>query len=137
MTSGWMPLPGRCGSTSVSGPGQNACASLFDSGSNRAMRSAIAMIGDMGDQRVEARPALGFEDARHADAVGGVAGQPVDGFRRDGDDIAALEQRQRPLHRLADGKYFSHSRHLTDAGCVVRWRLAAVGKSGHWRIINP
>lgn len=74
----------------------------------------------MGDQRIEARPPLGFEDARHADAVGGVAGEPVDGFRRDGDDIAGLKQSQRPLQRLADGKYLSHSRHLADAGCVVR-----------------
>ncbi len=112
VTSGWMPLPDRCGSTSVSGPGQNASANLFDSGSKTAMRSAMAMIGDMGDQRIEARSALGFEDARDADAVGGIAGQPVDGLGRDGDDIAAFKQRQRPLHRLADGKYLSQSRHL-------------------------
>ncbi len=63
----------------------------------------------MGDQRVEARAALGLKNAGDANAIGGIAGQSVDGLRRDGDDIAALKQRQRPLHRFADGKYLSHS----------------------------
>ena len=46
----------------------------------------------MGDQRVEARPALGLEDAGDGRAIGGVAGQPVDGLGRDRDDLAGLEQ---------------------------------------------
>src|SRR5690606_9944365 len=35
---------------------------------------------DMGDQRVEPWPALGFEDGSHRIAVGGVSGKSVDGF---------------------------------------------------------
>jgi len=42
VASGWMPASGLSGTTSVSGPGQNFSASLFDSGSKRPMRSAIA-----------------------------------------------------------------------------------------------
>ena len=60
---------------------------------------------DMGDQRIEARPALGLEDAGDGLAIGGVAGKAVDGLGRDGDDVAGLEQRQRalPSHRRSSG----------------------------------
>ena len=55
----------------------------------------------MGYQRVEARPALGLEDARDGLAIGGVAGKTVNGLGRDRDDLAGPEQGQGRLHRLA------------------------------------
>ena len=62
---------GRFGSTSVSGPGQNAAASRSRVGveSARAARAA-SMIGDMRDQRIEGRPALGLVEPRDRLAVG-------------------------------------------------------------------
>ena len=68
-------------------------------------------IGDMGDQRVEARPALGLENTRHGDAVGGIASQAVNRLGRDGDDVAGLKQRQSPLKRLANRHYLSQICH--------------------------
>ena len=63
---------------------------------------------DMGDQRVEARPAFRLEDARHRLPAGGVAGQPVYRLGRHGDDLAGGKQRQRRIHRVARGNHFSH-----------------------------
>ena len=49
----------------------------------RTRRSARPpQVGDMDDQRVEARPALGFVDARYGFRVGRVGGEPVDGLGR-------------------------------------------------------
>jgi hypothetical protein len=63
---------------------------------------------DMGDQRVEARPALGLEYLRHGRAIGRVAGEPIDGFRRDRDDLAGPEQGQRRLQSLGCLTNFRH-----------------------------
>ena len=49
-------------------------------------------VGDVRDQRVEARPALGLEDRRHRPRIAGVARQPVDCLGRQ-DDQLALAQR--------------------------------------------
>ena len=50
--------------TSVSGPGQNAAASFSAAASNTASRRAAARSDDMGDQRIERRPALGGVEPR-------------------------------------------------------------------------
>ena len=60
----------------------------------------------MGDQRIEARPAFGLEDAGDGLAIGRVAGEAVDGLGRDRDDFAGFEQRQRrsiasPVFRIS------------------------------------
>ncbi|WGM37936.1 hypothetical protein AMEJIAPC_00837 [Caulobacter sp. NIBR1757] len=45
----------------------------------------------MGDQGVEARPALGFEDTGDGQRVGGVGGQAIDRLGREGDELTRLE----------------------------------------------
>ena len=90
VTSGWMPAPPASGSTRVSGPGQKASASFSDSGSKTAISLAMTMPGDMGDQRIEARPAFRLEDAGDGFAIGRVAGEAVDRLGRDRDDLDRL-----------------------------------------------
>ena len=58
----------------------------------------------MDDQRVEARAALGLEDAGDRLAVGRVAGKAVDGFRRQRDDLAGRQQRQRAVKSVLQGR---------------------------------
>ena len=48
-------------------------------------------VSDMGNQGVEAWPALGFEDGSHCDGVAGVGGQAVDRLGRQDDQIAVGE----------------------------------------------
>ena len=43
-------------------------------------------VGDMGDQRIEAGPALGLEDGGHGGGVSGVGGEAVDGLGRQDDE---------------------------------------------------
>ena len=42
----------------------------------------------MADERVEARPAFGGEDPGDGLAMGGIGGEPINGFRRDRDRLA-------------------------------------------------
>ena len=56
--------PGAAGATSVSGPGQKASASRSAASRQTAPRAAPRHIGDMGDQRIEGRAALGVVNAR-------------------------------------------------------------------------
>ncbi len=49
-------------------------------------------VGDMGDQRVETRPALGLEDTGDSQRVTGVGRQAVDGLGREGDELSGLER---------------------------------------------
>ncbi len=65
-------------------------------------------VRDMRDKRVEARAALGFEDAGNRCSVDRVAGQSVHGLGRYRDDVAAGKQSQRPLQRIADFENFRH-----------------------------
>ena len=110
VTSGWMPEPFARGSTSVSGPGQKASASFRDSAVEDRDLLGHGQAGDMRDQRVETRPALGLENPGHGGAVGRVAGKAIDRLGRDGDDFAGFEQRQRRGHRVADFQDFRHRR---------------------------
>ena len=47
--------------------------------------------GDMGDQRIEARPALGGIDPRDRGRRGGVGAEPIDGLGRKGDEPALAQ----------------------------------------------
>ena len=84
-----------CGSTSVSGPGQNASASRAAAASKRARRRAAARIRNMRDQRIEGRPALGRIEPRHRRAVRRVRAEPVDGLGREGDQTARRQHAHR------------------------------------------
>jgi len=48
-------------------------------------------IGDMHDQGIEQRTALGSEDRGHRLAIGGVSAQAIDGFGGEGDKPAGFE----------------------------------------------
>jgi hypothetical protein len=49
-------------------------------------------VGHMGDQGVEARPALGRVDRRHGAGVGGVGRQAIDRLGRQDDQAAAFQR---------------------------------------------
>ena len=57
-------------------------------------------VSHMTDQRVEARPPFGGEDARHRLAVRGIGGEAVDRLRRQRDQLAARQRRG----GIADGR---------------------------------
>ena len=65
------------------GLGQGAGAGVEDGD-----RLGLHRVGDMGDQRIEARPALGFEDGGDGGGVPRVGGQTIDGFGRQDDEPA-------------------------------------------------
>ena len=79
--------------TRVSGPGQKACASRSARSSNAPMRRAGGEVGHMGDQRIEARPALGLVDGGHGARVGRVGGQAIDGLGGQDDQPAGAQGR--------------------------------------------
>ncbi len=49
-------------------------------------------VRHMGDQRIEARPALGLVEPRHGGGIGGVGGQAVDGLGGQDDQLAGGER---------------------------------------------
>ena len=55
----------------------------------------------MGDQRVEARPALGLEDPGDGQRIAGVGGQAIDGLGRKGDELSRLKREGGRLYRFA------------------------------------
>ena len=55
--------------------------------------AARRQIRDMGDQRIEGRPAFGGVEPRDGLAVGRVGAEPVDGLGREGDQAAGGEAR--------------------------------------------
>ena len=87
---------GSFGSTSVSGPGQNAAASFSAAASNAPSRRAAASVRHMGDQRVEGRPPLGGIEPGHRLALARVGAEPIDGLGREGDQPAGLQGSARP-----------------------------------------
>ena len=91
VTSGWMAAPPaqRQHQRQRARP-EGFGELLATAGRKRRSRSAMAIAGDMRDQRIEARPAFRLEDARDGLAVGRVAGEAVDGLGRDRDDLDRL-----------------------------------------------
>ena len=59
-------------------------------------------VGDMGDQRIEGRPALGRIEPGDGLAVAGVGAEPVDGLGRKRDQPAGGKAARRGLDRLVD-----------------------------------
>ena len=92
---------GCFGSTSVSGPGQNAAASFSAAALKRADAPRRGDIRDMGDQRIERGPALGGIEPGHGLAVAGIGAEPVDRLGRKGDQPAGGEAARRRLDRPA------------------------------------
>ena len=90
-------------STSVSGPGQNAAASRSAAASNTASRRAAGDVGDVRDQRIERRPALGGVEPRDRRAVGGVGAEPIDRLGRERDQAAVREAARRVGDRRGVG----------------------------------
>ena len=82
------PQSGRFGSTSVSGPGQNAAASFSAAASKRPSAARGVDAADMGDQRIEARPALGGIEPGDGLAIAGIGAEPIDGLGRERDQPA-------------------------------------------------
>ena len=62
-------------------------------------------VADMGDQRVEGRPALGAVDAGDRGRIGGVGTEPIDGLGRERDQPALGQHARRRRHgSLAGGQ---------------------------------
>ena len=102
VASGWTGASGASGTTSDSGPGQNFSRKPLGARIEHAIAPRHRDVGHMADQRIEARPALGREDARHRLAVGGVGGEAVDRLGRQRDQLAAPQRVggiARPLRR--------------------------------------
>ena len=78
----------RLRSTSVSGPGQNAVGKALGRGIEHRQPPGGGEIEDMGDQRIERRPALGGIEPRDRGAVGGVGAEAIDGLGRERDQAA-------------------------------------------------
>ena len=64
----------------------------------RDVARGLGRRGDMDDQRVEARPSLGEEDAADRGRIGGVGGKPVDRLGRHRHQFAPVER----CHRRGD-----------------------------------
>ena len=52
----------------------------------------------MADQRIEVRPALGFEYGGNGATVGGICAEAVDGFRRKRDELAGQDMTRRRVN---------------------------------------
>ncbi len=85
--------PAALGSTSVSGPGQNAGGEPRRIGIEARQLARRREIDHMRDQRIERRPALGRVEPRHRRAIGGVGAEPVNGLGGEGDKPAGRETR--------------------------------------------
>ena len=80
--------PARFFSTSVSGPGQNCAASRLAACVEHREPFGGQEVGNMGDQRIERRPALGLIEPCHRGGVGGVGAEAVDRLGRKRDQPA-------------------------------------------------
>ena len=88
----------RFGSTSVSGPGQNARGEPLRRRVEHRKPLGGREIGHMRDQRIERRPALGGVEPRDRRAVGGVGAEPVDRLGRERDQSAVGKADRRVGH---------------------------------------
>ena len=96
------PLPGRAGSTSVSGPGQSARQPARQR-RELGQRLGHRQVGAMDDQRIEARPPLGLVDRQHRIGVGRVGAQAIDRLGGKGARAcrrAAGRRRRPPICRI-------------------------------------
>ena len=89
------------GTTSVSGPGQKRRASRSaTSGHAAATCFTCCSVGNVDDDGIVGRAALGGEDAAHGGRVQGEGAEAVDRLRREGDQSAAAQHRRRPRDPL-------------------------------------
>ena len=86
----------RRGSTRVSGAGPELLRQRLGAGRKFHMAAGFFQVGDMHDQGIEQRPALGGENRGHRLAVGGVGAQAVNRLGGEGDQ-AAIAQDARGL----------------------------------------
>ena len=102
---------GRRGSTSVSGPGHSAAARRRAASFGDDMGECRVGVRVMADQRIEARPLLGREDARHRLGIGGIGAQPVHRFGAERDQPAVAQQRRGAGDAgIVGGRMFRHAR---------------------------
>ena len=87
---------GGAGTTRVRGPGQNASASFAAAPLNTALRLRRLRVGNVRDQRVEARAVLGGVDLGYGLRVGRVGAEAVDGLGRKRDEAACAQDRGGP-----------------------------------------
>ena len=102
------PQCGCFGSTRVSGPGQKAAASFSAVGVEVGEAARRRGIGDMRDQRVEGRPALGGVEPGDGLAIAGIGAEAVDGLGRKRDQPAWPQAARR--RRNACGIVLHHAR---------------------------
>ena len=95
--------PSGFGNTSVSGPGQNASASIFAPNRETCKRDARRGVGHMRDQRVEARPALRRIEPRDRFAVRRVSPEAVNRLGRKRHQPAVREYARGRRDRVAIG----------------------------------
>ena len=69
------------------------------SASKRASRARRREVGDVGDQRIERRPALGLVEPRDGARRGRVGAEAVDGLGREGDQAAGGKDARRVRNR--------------------------------------
>ena len=129
----WRDRPPRSrrvfGSTSVSGPGQNASASAVAAASKRAILPRGGEIADMGDQRIEGRPALGLVEVGDRGRIGGIGAEAIDGLGRERDQPALGQHARRSRHGgLAGGQNLGFQARLS-LGLISLIRLLAVAET--------
>ena len=117
---------GETGATRVSGPGQNACASARRVVVEGRLAHRRRAVEDMGDQRIEDRPALGGVNRGDRALGSGVPGKPVDRLGRHGDEAAGAQDRRRRGRspRASGGQSFVCRR--ADRSVMKRIRRALV-----------
>ena len=120
------PPPGRLGSTSVSGPGQNAAASRSAAASKRAEPSRRVGVRHMGDQRIEAGPAFGRIETGDGLAIAGIGAEAVDGLGRKRDQPALAKAARCRLDRWRARLHYPRSR----LGSHLSLKLAAFREPG-------
>ena len=128
------------GSTSVSGPGQNAVGKRGRLGVEAGNPPRGLDIPDMGDQRIERGPALGLVEMRDRRRIGGVGAEAIDGLGRERDQPACGENARRGRHGgLAGRQNLCFQAHIHEAlrpqyGCLRCAKPKAISRAlvGVW-----
>ena len=95
VTSGCTGAASASGTTSDKRPRPEFLRQLLGARVEHAVAPRHLQARHVADQRIEARPPLGLEDARHRLAVRRVRREAVDGLRRQRDERAGAERRRR------------------------------------------